>query len=97
MDGTSRQAGVGVGLQVRAPTGERIKQAIRLGFPASNNETKYEAFLVRIDLAQSVCLEKLIICSDSQLVMGKIKREYETRNQRMVRYACLGEFCGLEA
>ena len=54
MDGASRQTGVGVGLQLRDVTGERIEQAIRLGFLASNNETKYEAILVGVDLTKSV-------------------------------------------
>ena len=77
MDGTCRQTGAGVGLQLKALTGERIKQAIRLDFPASNNKTEYEAILVEIDLAKSVSLEKLIIRSDSQLVVGQVNKEYE--------------------
>ena len=32
----------------------RIEHAIQLGFPASNNETKYEAILVEVNLAKSV-------------------------------------------
>ena len=62
--------GVGVGLQLKAPTRERVEQAIRLDFPVSNNETEYEAILAGIDLAQSVSSEKLLIRSDSQLVLG---------------------------
>ena len=54
MDEVSRQTGVGVGLQLKALTRERLEQAIRLDFPASNNETEYEAILAEIDLAQSV-------------------------------------------
>ena len=54
MDGASRQTRAGVGLQLKAPIGERVKQVIRLEFPASNNETEYEAILARIDLSQSV-------------------------------------------
>ena len=62
MDGTSRQTGAGLRLQLEAPTGEVIEQAIRLDFPASNNESEYEAI--------SVSSEKIIIRSDSQLVVG---------------------------
>ena len=51
MDGASRQTGVGVDLQLKAPPGERIEQAIRLDCPASNNEAEYEAILTGIDLA----------------------------------------------
>ena len=65
VDGASRQTGAGVGLQLRSPTGEGIEHAIWLGFPASNNETKYEVILAGVDLAKFVSSEKLIICSDS--------------------------------
>ena len=58
MDGASRHMGAALGYQLKAPTGEIIKQAIRLDFSASNNEAKYEAIIVVIDLVISVSLEK---------------------------------------
>ena len=51
VDGASRQTGVGIDSQLKAPPGERIEQAIRLDFPAYNNEAEYEAILTGIDLA----------------------------------------------
>ena len=65
MDGASQQMGAGVGLQLKALIGERIKQAIWLDFPTSNNEAKYEAILDGIGLAISVSSENIIIQSDS--------------------------------
>ena len=100
MDGDSYQTEAGVSLQLKAPTGEMIEQAIRLGFPASNNETEYEAILARVDLAKFVSSEKLIIRSNSQLVVGQVNGEYETRDQRMVKYTSqvtTREFFYLEA
>ena len=82
MDGASRQTRARVGLQLKSPTGERIEHAIRLDFPASNNEIEYEAILAGIDLAKSVSSEKLIIRSDSQLVVRQVNGEYETQDQR---------------
>ena len=41
MDGALQKIGAGVGLQLKAPTGERIYQAIRLDIPESNNEAEY--------------------------------------------------------
>ena len=41
MDGTSLHMGAELGLQLKAPTGEVVEQAIRLDFPASNNEVEY--------------------------------------------------------
>ena len=78
MDDASCQSGVGVGLRLKAPIGKRIEHAIRLEFPASNNETEYEAILTGVNLAKSVSLEKFIIRDDSQLEVGQVNEEYET-------------------
>ena len=86
MDGASLQMGARVDLQLKALIGERVEQAIRLDFPMSNNETEYEAILTGIVIVQSVSSEKLLICSDSQLVVGQVNGEYETRDQHMTKY-----------
>ena len=70
MDGALRQSGAELWLQLEASTGEIIEQAIRLDFPASNNEAEYEAIIVGLDLVIFVSSEKIIITSDSQLVVG---------------------------
>ena len=75
MDAASRQTGVGLGLQLEASTREIIEQTIRLDFPASNNEAEYEAIIVRLVLTISVSSEKIIIRSDSKLVVGQVKGE----------------------
>ena len=85
MDGASQQTGASVILQLKAPTGDRIEQAIRLEFLVSNNEEKYEEIVASIDLAIPVSLEKIIIQSDCQLVVGQVNGEYETRDQRMTK------------
>ena len=89
MDGASRQTGAGVGLQLKAPTEERIEHAIRLDFLVSNNEIEYEAILAGIDLAISVSLEKIIMQSDFHLVIGQVNGEYKTRDQCVTKYICL--------
>ena len=78
VDRASSQTGAGIGFQLKAPTGERVEQTIRLDFLASNNETEYEASLTGIDLAQSVSSEKLLIHNDSQLVVREVNGEYES-------------------
>ena len=87
--GAPRQTGAGLGLKLKAPTGEIIEQAVRLDFPASNNEAEYEAIIVSLDLAISVSSEKIIIRSGSQLVVGQFNGEYETRDQCMTKYVSL--------
>ncbi|BFG16938.1 hypothetical protein CerSpe_032120 [Prunus speciosa] len=45
LDGASNQKGAGAGVVIITPDGTLLEQAIRLGFPASNNEAEYEALL----------------------------------------------------
>ena len=78
MDRASHQMRVGVDLQLKAPIGEMIEHAIQLDFPASNNG--YEAILARVDLTKSISSEKLIIRSDSKLIVGQVNGEYETQD-----------------
>ena len=54
VDDASHHAEARVGLQLKAQIRKMVEQAIRLDFPASNNETEYEAILARVDLAQSI-------------------------------------------
>ena len=39
------------------PTGEKISYALRLEFPTSNNETKYEVLLAGLNLAKEMRVE----------------------------------------
>ena len=89
MDGASRETGVSLGLELKAPTREIIEQDIRLDFPASNNETEYETFITGIDLVIFISSEKIIIRNDSQLVVGWVNGEYETKDERMTKYVSL--------
>ena len=63
VDGASRSSGSGVGLLLQSPIGEHLEQAIRLGFPASNNEAEYEAILSGLDLVLALSVSKLRVYS----------------------------------
>ena len=99
VDGASRQTGAGIGMQLKSPTGERIEQAIRLGFNASNNESEYEALLSGIELAAAVSVDKLLVQSDSQLVVRQVNEEFESQNGKicLLGKTMLDQFFDLEA
>ena len=89
VDGASKQIGVGIGLQLTSPTGERIEQAVRLGFSATNNKSEYEAMVARLELALAMGADNLSVQSDSQLVVRQVNAEFESRDPRMTKYASL--------
>ena len=86
VDGTSNAQGSGAGLILTSPEGIDTKYALRFGFQASNNEAEYEAVIAGLNLAHSLEVNQLEVCSDSQLVVRQIEDTYEAKSGRMILY-----------
>ena len=85
-DGSSTQKRGGVGIIIVTPDGEMLKYGVRLKFPTTNNEAEYEGILTRLRLEKALRAKNLFIQSDSKLVIGQIKEEYEAKEERMQKY-----------
>ena len=88
-DGSSAQKTGGVGVVIITPDGEIIKYGVRLKFPATNNEAKYEGILTRLRLERALGATNLLVQNDSKLVIGQIKGDYEANEERMQKYVKL--------
>ena len=86
VDGASNAQGSGAGLILTSPEGIDIEYALRFGFQASNNEAEYEAVIAGLNLAHSLEVDQLEVCSDSQLVVRQIEDTYEAKSGRMILY-----------
>ena len=86
VDGAINAQGSGVGQILTSPEGIDIEYALRFGFRASNNEAEYEAVIVGLNLAHSLEIDQLEVCSDSQLVVRQIEDTYEAKSGRMILY-----------
>ncbi|XP_075083395.1 uncharacterized protein LOC142167137 [Nicotiana tabacum] len=84
-DSSSNVKGAGLGIVLIPPSGEIIRQAIKY-YPITNNETEYEAVIAGLELARELGIEKIIIKSDSQLIVNKIQGTYIAREARMQQY-----------
>jgi dsDNA-binding SOS-regulon protein len=54
IDGSSTRDSGGVGVVLKSPEGDTIKQAVRLQYPTTNNEAEYEALLARLKMAKTL-------------------------------------------
>ena len=63
-----------------------LKYEVQLKFPATNNEAEYEGILMELRLGKAVEAKNLLVQSDSKLVIGQIKEEYEAKEERMQKY-----------
>ncbi|XP_030936069.1 uncharacterized protein LOC115961190 [Quercus lobata] len=85
-DGSSAQKKGGVGAIITTLDGEVLKYGVQLKFPATNNEAEYEGILTGLRLGKALGAKNLLIQSDSKLVIGHIKGEYEAKEERMQKY-----------
>ena len=55
-------------------------------FLATNNEAEFEAILMGLKVEKALGAKNLFLQSDSKLVMGQIKEEYEAKEEMMQKY-----------
>ena len=70
VNGAASQRGSGVGLVIVSPKRIIIKNSLRLGFLAMNNEAEYEALLEGMAMVQKIGGREMEMFSDSRLVVG---------------------------
>lgn len=68
------------------PEGNLIKEALRLRFSTTNNAVEYEALLVGLQLVCSLKARKIVVRSDSQLVVSHMDGRFEAMIEKMEKY-----------
>ena len=86
IDDSSAQKRGGIGVVITVPDGEVLKYGVQLKFPATNNEVEYEGILTGLKLKKALRVKNLLVQSDSKLVVGQIKGEYEAKEERIQKY-----------
>ena len=82
VDGAANAQGSEAGLILTSPEGIDIEYALIFGFQASNNEAEYEAVIAGLNLAHSMEVDQLEVCSDSQLAVRQIEDTYEAKGEK---------------
>jgi ribonuclease HI len=95
------KTGEGTGLLFVLPLGEHMRYAVRLHFPASNNMDEYEALLCGLKIAIEICIKRLDMRGDSQLVIDQVMKNASCHDHKMEAYckavrALEDKFYGIE-
>ena len=80
-DGSSTQNGGGASVVITSPEGDVLKYGVQLRFPTTNNEAEYEAILTGLRIAMALGAKNI-----SQLVVGQVRGDFETKEIRMQKY-----------
>ena len=86
VDGAANAQGSRAGLILTSPEGIDIEYVLRFRFQASNNEAEYEVVIAGLNLAHSMEVDQLEVCSDSQLVVRQIEDTYKAKGEKMILY-----------
>ena len=70
VDGVSNCQGARVGIILISSKGIRMEKPFKLGFQASNNEAKYEALLMGLQMSNEVRARRLQLHCDFRLVVN---------------------------
>lgn len=86
IDRSSNKRVGGIGVVLQSPEGDIIECAIRLQFLTINNDAKYEAILMGLNLAKATKASSVVLHCDSQVVIGHINGDYEAKGKQMKKY-----------
>jgi ribonuclease HI len=93
-DGSVLGTGVGASIILVSPSGDRLRYAIRLHFPTSNNMAEYEACIHGLRIATDLGVRHLYVRGESKLVVDQVMKDASCRGNKMTTYC--DEVCKLE-
>ena len=79
INGSSNRQASGASIVLFSPEEDNIECMVRLGFPTTNNEAKYEALVARLNLAKEAGAASVVIHYDSQVVTNQVNGDYECK------------------
>jgi ribonuclease HI len=72
----------GVEILLTTPNREELSSSLRLEFKTTNNEAEYEVVIAGLGMALELGAESVEIQSDSQVIVGHIRGEFEAKGKR---------------
>ncbi|XP_017217112.1 uncharacterized protein LOC108194669 [Daucus carota subsp. sativus] len=86
VDGAVNQDGAGAGIVLTIPEGRKLRNAIHITFPATNNDAEYEALIAGLRLAKELGVQRMTVHSDSMLVVYQVNGGYQVKAYRTEPY-----------
>jgi hypothetical protein len=86
VNGSSTRKNGGAEIVLVTPEGEELNGSLRLEFRTTNNEAEYEAIIAGLGLALKLGAKSMEVQSDSQVIVGHIRGEFEAKGERMKKY-----------
>ncbi|XBI53409.1 hypothetical protein VPH35_035643 [Triticum aestivum] len=88
-DGSKMRSGLGAGIVLTSPKGDKLIYTLRIHFTASNNVAEYEALVHGLRLAKELGIRRILCYGDSDLVVQQSSGDWDARDANMASYRFL--------
>lgn len=85
-DGSRNKDGVGVGVMLVSPNGDKFYATFKLSFPCSNNVAKYESLIQGLEWARLRGIKCLRAFGDSEIIFKQVRGINTVKNDLLKMY-----------
>ena len=88
-DGSKMRTGLGAGIVLTSPKGDKLRYALQIHFATSNNVAEYEALIHGLRLAKELGIRQILCYGDSDLVVQQSSGDWDAKDANMASYRFL--------
>ena len=88
-DGSKMRTGLGAGIVLTSPKGDKLRYTLQIHFAASNNVAEYEALIHGLRLAKELGIRRILCYGDSDLVVQQSSSDWDAKDTNMASYRFL--------
>jgi ribonuclease HI len=85
-DGSKLLRGLGAGIILTSPKGDKLQYVLQMHFRASNNVAEYEALVHGLKMAKQIGIRRILCFGDFDLVTHQVSGDWDARDANMASY-----------
>jgi ribonuclease HI len=85
-DGSKLLGGLGAGVVLTSPKGDKLQYVLQMHFRASNNVAEYEALVHGLKMAKQIGIRRILCFGDSDLVTHQVSGDWDAKDANMASY-----------
>jgi ribonuclease HI len=85
-DGSKMHGGLGAGVILTSPKGDKLHYMLQIHFTTSNNIAEYEALVHGLKLAKEIGIQRILYFGDSDLVVQQVSGDWDAKDANMASY-----------
>jgi ribonuclease HI len=94
-DGSKMLDGMGAGVVLTSPKGDKLQYMVQMHFRASKNVAEYEALVHGLKLAKEIGIRRILYFEDFDLVVHQVSGEWDAKDANMASYRFyVQQLCG---